>query len=175
MRFALLALAMMACGGKTTPTDTGSETTSATTTTSTTSTATTTTTTTATTTTTQATRSGTYTGTLHIDIVDIGFVQNPDSCDATMTVHVDEQGDPQITSVTPCDMVGSLSGNTMTVTLNGDISADPAAGGDIAIVWLEQSPIDLWTGEFTDADTFEGHFEGDTPRVSWDATFSVSR
>lgn len=204
MRIALivpLALALIACGDKdsgptadtTSSTTTGSNTTSTTTTrTSTTGTTTETTGTgtatgsgTGTTgtggTTPTGTRNGTYIGSITVTIEDIGFIVNTDTCAAPLTIELDEALVPQLTSLqASCTMTGSLSGQTVEMSLQGDL-LNPTAFGDVNISVGAISPTDTWNGTFVTLDTLEGRFEGDemmpggTAGTTWDATFTATR
>ncbi|NCG21332.1 MAG: hypothetical protein GWP91_20170 [Rhodobacterales bacterium] len=77
-------------------------------------------------------------------------------------------------------MTGSLSGQTVEMSLQGDL-LNPTAFGDVNISVGAISPTDTWNGTFVTLDTLEGRFEGDemmpggTAGTTWDATFTATR
>jgi hypothetical protein len=116
---------------------------------------------------------------MHVDIQDIGFVTNSDSCDADLTLYIEEAASPQIQAMTDCFPQGMLAGQSLSVVLTGDTVGD-SASGEADMYWnISFSPLDTWSGSFSTATTLDGAFDGaemmGSAGFTWDATFSVTK
>lgn len=132
------------------------------------------------TTTTPTTWGGTYSGTLHVDIEDIGFVVNHDTCDAPLTWTIDETATPQITGSTTCYPTGILSGQSLHLDFQGSLGPAADAAGVVDMQWTSLfAPNANWSAAFSDSITLEGAFFGQelqgSAGFSWDATFTLVR
>ena len=126
------------------------------------------------------TRDGSYVGTIHVDIEDVGFVVNYDSCDADLTLTVDTAAVPQISGSTICYPMGILYGQSLVIDIEGTITKDPNVEGFAHLDWSPTfMPNDNWAGRFPDDDTLDGAFSGSASSGSagfnWTATFTTAR
>ena len=125
-------------------------------------------------------RDGTYSGTITVDIEDIGFVVNQDTCQAPVAITVDGTTSPAITGSTTCQPQGVLAGQQLGIELQGDLGPDPQVSGQVRLTWSATfNPTEPWTGSFTGPDTLEGSFDGSVMQGSagfgWTATFTATR
>ncbi len=127
------------------------------------------------------TRDGSYTGTVEV-VVEIPLMGVTDTCSGTADVDVDESAATQLSGTADCTFAGVLATllGAQTATIDGEIVSDPDLEGTLAISSGGMVVIsDDWEGEFTDADTMLGEFDGATTYkglpVLYDGEFEVAR
>jgi len=123
------------------------------------------------------TRDGSYGGDLIIDVT-VAAMGITDTCTGAVSITVDETATPQLRGSGSCSFAGSLAHlmGSQSGTLDGNISSDPDADGDI---FVGSYITDSWDGSFTDDDTLEGAFAGTASfagiPADYDGTFTVER
>jgi hypothetical protein len=121
-----------------------------------------------------------YTGTLLVDVEEIGFAVNQDSCQGPMTLTVDSAASPAISGSSQCTMSGILAGQTIVLDFEGDMPVGNAYSGQATVTYpsVPYPMVDTWQatettgGELTG--TTSGSWSNGSAGFNWDATFQLT-
>ena len=122
-----------------------------------------------------------YTGTLHVDIEELGFAVKNDGCDAAMTLMVFLDGTtPAVQGEGACTMAGELAGNPVRLIFTGDPPVGASYSGTTEVQYQGLPAPDAfspWSGTLaagTLIGTTHGAWDQGSAGVHWDALFTLA-